>query len=116
MVLLLNKKILLKMERPYRERLEIIKEILGIILLNRNIPTTRLMQKANLSLQMFSNYISSLIKKELIIITIKSKKNLNGKPIGPEHKHYNLTELGRQYLEDYHVVDNFIEKYGMNEE
>ena len=104
------------MERQKRERLEIIKEILGVILLNRNTTSTRLIQKANLSPQMFNGYAEDLIKKELIIITTTSKKNLNGDPIGPEHKYYNLTELGRQYLEDYRIVDNFIEKYGMNEE
>jgi len=104
------------MKRQNRETLQVIKDILGIILLNRNITTTKLTQKANLSPNMFNEYISFLIKKELISIIITSKKNLNGKSIGPEHKHHNLTELGRQYLEDYKSIDNFIEKYGMNEE
>ncbi|KKK97468.1 hypothetical protein LCGC14_2652460 [marine sediment metagenome] len=104
------------MKRQKRTGLEIIKEILGIILLNRNIATTRLLYRANLSVPSFKEYTESLIKKELINITTTSKKNLNGDPISRETRHYNLTECGRQYLEDYQVVDNFIEKYGMNEE
>jgi len=104
------------MERQKRGTLEIIKNILGTILLNRNITSTKLINKANLSPHMFDEYNNFLIKKELITLTINSKKNLNGKSIGQEHKCYNLTELGRQYLEDYRIVDDFLEKYKINEE
>ena len=104
------------MGREKRQRLEIIKDILGIILLNRNIGPTHILYKANLSPLCFKEYTEYLIKKKLINITTTSKKNLNGDLISKESKHYNLTELGRQYLEDYKIVDNFIEKYGIDEE
>ncbi len=104
------------MKRIKRERLEVVKEILGIILLKRNIGPTHLLYKANLSPQMFLEYKKDLIEKGLIIETIRTKKNLNGEDVGLKRKSYNLTELGRQYLEDYHAVENFIEKYGLNEE
>ena len=43
-------------------------------------------------------------------------KIINGRKNKPGKNIFSLTELGRQYLEDYRVVDNFLEKYGMNEE
>ena len=96
-----------------RTKLEVIKDLLGIILLNRKIISTQLLYKANLSPQMFKDYQKELLEKGLINITRESKKkDLNGDPKGQVHKTFNLTELGRQYLEDYRVVDNFIEKYG----
>jgi len=105
------------MVKQKRERLKIIKEILGVILLNRNTGSTKIMQKANLSPQMFDEYKNYLIEKELILLTITDKKEIiNGKKFKAGKKCYNLTELGRQYLEDYRVVDNFLEKYGMDEE
>lgn len=105
------------MKQQKRIKIEIIKDILGIILLNRSIGYTRLLYKSNLYPQGFKDYIADLIKKNLITEEIISrKKHLNGEPQGPARKVYNLTELGREYLEDYKAIDNFIEKYDLNEE
>ncbi len=105
------------MKKQKRERLEVIKDILGIILLNRNIGSTKIIQKANLSPGMFRDYMEELINKGLVTLTITDKKEIiNGTKFKAGKNCYNLTELGREYLEDYKVVDNFIEKYGLNEE
>lgn len=105
------------MIRLKREKLEVIKEILGIIMLNRNIFSTKLLYKANLSPQMFKLYIEELLKRNLMSETITTKKEiLHGKKFKPGKKVYNLTELGRRYLEDYKVVEMFIEKYELNRE
>ncbi len=99
-----------------RNKLEVIKEILGVILLNRNIKQTNLLYKANLSPNMFEEYTQELIKRKLIKKeTIPGKMNLKGEEITRGNKIFNLTELGRQYLEDYKVVDMFLERYDLLE-
>jgi len=104
------------MKRQKRETLEVIKDILGVILLNRNIGVTKLIQKANLAGQSFNEYTTTLIKKELITITLTENKGLiNDRKLGPGRRIINLTEKGRQYLEDYKAVEMFKEKYGLNE-
>ena len=105
------------MSKLKRNKPEIIKEMLGVILLNRNILATRLLYKANLSPNMIKDYTKELVEKKLISETITSKKEiLNGRKSKPGHRIFNLTELGRQYLEDYKAVELFLEKYGLIEE
>jgi len=100
-----------------REKPEIIKDILGVILLNRNILKTNLLYKSNLSPIMFRGYTNLLIDKKLIKCkTIPGKTNLNKEEVTRGHKTFNLTEKGRQYLEDYKTIEMFLEKYGLNEE
>lgn len=100
-----------------RGKLEIIKDILGAISLNRNIITTKLLYKSNLSIPSFKNYTNLLIERKLIECKIlPGRKNLNKEKITKGHKTFNLTELGRQYLEDYKAIEMFLEKYGLNEE
>ncbi len=100
-----------------RNKLEIIKDFLGAILLNRNIGSTRLLYKSNVSPQMFKDYINELIEKDLISKTITTEKQiLNGYKCKPGHTIFNLTVRGREYLEDYKAVELFLEKYGLNEE
>ena len=103
------------MIRTKREKLKIIKDILGVILLNRNIPPTRLLYKANLSPGMFKDYIEELIDRGLISEKIITKnEKIDGRKFKEGKKIYNLTELSREYLEDYKVVDMFLEKYGLD--
>ncbi len=105
------------MPRKKRNTLEIIKEILGVILLNRNISPTKLLYKANLSPQMLKDRVNDLIGKGLMSRIIVLKGEIyNGKKSKAERKYLNLTELGRQYLEDYKAVEIFLEKYELNEE
>ena len=99
------------MKRQKRERLDVIKDILGVILLNRNLLPTKLLYKTNMSPNGLKEYTRFLLDKGLI------NKSTIIKPgrAKIEHAIYNLTELGRQYLEDYKAVEMFTEKYGLND-
>lgn len=89
-----------------RERLDIIKDILSSIRENRNIKPTRLLYSSNLSPQMFKEYINELISKGFIKIDINEN----------EKKTFSLTKKGNQFLEEYRVIENFIENFGLWEE
>ena len=105
------------MLKKNRNKLEIIKDMLGAILLNRNISPTNLLYKANLSPNMFKDYTEELLEKGLIKDKIiPGRTNLDGKKLAKDHRTFNLTELGREFLEDYKAVDLFLEKYELNEE
>lgn len=104
------------MLRLKRNKLEIIKDLLGIILLNRNILLGKLIHKSNLSPPSLKEYTKELVEKGLIKERIiEGKKKLNGKPKTIDRRSYNLTELGREFLEDYRAIDLFLEKYSLNE-
>jgi len=87
-----------------REYLTIIYDILKTIQnLRGEAKTTHIIYKANLSHQMFTEYIEELIKRELI-----TKINKNNK------KTYSLTEKGFNYLKDYMAIKGFAESYGLD--
>ena len=86
-----------------RERLEIIKDILRAIRENRNIKPTRLLYASNLSPQMFKDYINELISKGFIELDIDAK----------EKKTFSLTQKGYEFLEEYRIVENFVENFGL---
>lgn len=86
-----------------RERLDIIKDILRAIRENRNIKPTRLLYASNLSPQMFKEYINELISKEFIKLDVDKK----------EKKTFSLTGRGNEFLEEYKVIENFIENFGL---
>jgi predicted transcriptional regulator len=86
-----------------RERLDIIKDILYSIRENRNIKPTRLLYSSNLSPQMFKDYINELITKKFIALDID--KN--------EKKTFSLTEKGNNFLEEYRVIERFVENFGL---
>jgi len=86
-----------------RERLEIIKDILRSIRENRNIKPTRLLYASNLSPQMFKEYINELITKDFIKLDVDKK----------EKKTFSLTEKGNEFLEEYRVIENFVENFGL---
>ena len=86
-----------------RERLEIIKDILMAIRENRNIKPTRLLYASNLSPQMFKDYINELISKEFINLDIGEK----------EKKTFSLTKKGNNFLEEYRIIENFVENFGL---
>lgn len=85
-----------------RERLEIIKDILKAIMANRKIKPTRLLYASNLSPQMFKDYISELLKKELIKDELIKKQ-----------KYFMLTAKGNEFLEQYKVIESFVENFGL---
>tara|TARA_Y100000310_G_scaffold327801_1_gene394720 strand:- start:293 stop:565 length:273 start_codon:yes stop_codon:yes gene_type:complete len=86
-----------------RERLDIIKDILYAIRDNRNIKPTRLLYASNLSPQMFKDYINELIEKGFIQLDIDEK----------EKKTFSLTNKGNNFLEEYRVIENFVESFGL---
>ena len=86
-----------------RERLEVIKDILEAIKEGRHIKPTRLLYASNLSPQMFKDYINELITKEFI----KIENYDEGK------KTFSLTKKGYEFLEQYKIIQNFIDNFGL---
>lgn len=86
-----------------RERLDIIRDVLGSIRNNRNIKPTRLLYASNLSPQMFKDYINELIEKGFIQLDIDKK----------EKKTFSLTKKGNDFLEEYRVIERFVESFGL---
>ena len=86
-----------------RERLEVIRDILNSIRNNRNIKPTRLLYSSNLSPQMFKDYVDELLKKEFVILEEDNK----GK------KFFRLNKKGNAFLEEYRIIENFVENFGL---
>ena len=86
-----------------RERLGVIRDILQSIRDNRNIKPTRLLYASNLSPQMFKDYINELISKEFIKLDVDEK----------EKKTFSLTQKGNEFLEEYRIIENFVESFGL---
>jgi len=84
-----------------RERLEVIKDILIVIRGNKEIGPTRLLYASNLSPQMFKDYVNELLKKDLIKMKCDEK----------EKKAFILTKKGYDFLQEYRVIENFIENF-----
>lgn len=86
-----------------RERLEVIRDILNTIRQNREIKPTRLLYASNLSPQMFKEYINELIAKGFIKLEVSEN----------EKKLFSLTKKGSDFLQEYKVIENFIENFGL---
>lgn len=86
-----------------RERLEVIKDILLSIRETRNIKPTRLLYSSNLSPQMFKDYINELLAKGFVKLEIDKK----------EKKTFSLTKKGHDFLQEYRVIENLIENFGL---
>nr|MBA4405557.1 hypothetical protein [Nanoarchaeum sp.] len=87
-----------------RDRLEIIHDILYAIKEKHgNIKPTHILYKSNLSHQMLTEYLNELISKNFIV----EKVDKDGK------RKYELTERGYAYINDYSVIRNFVDSYGL---
>lgn len=86
-----------------RERLDVIKDILTAIKDHRKIKPTRLLYASNLSPQMFKEYINELIEKGFIKLDVDEK----------EKKFFSLMKKGQDFLQEYKVIENFIENFGL---
>ena len=86
-----------------RERLEIIKDILNSVRDSKEIKPTRLLYSSNLSPQMFKDYVEELVRKNMI----KFQESGKGK------KTILLTGKGNEFLEQYKVIENFVESFGL---
>ena len=100
MVLLKHPKI--KMAKK-RERLTVIRDILKSVREKRSIKPTRLLYSSNLSPQMFKEYIDELLNKNFL----KAEIDKNNK------KTFSLTPRGHEFLEQYKVIENFIDNFGL---
>jgi predicted transcriptional regulator len=86
-----------------RERLEVIRDIIQSISTSRQIKPTRLLYASNLSPQMFKEYINELLTKGFIKFEIDKK----------EKKTFLLTKKGQEFLQEYRVIENFVENFGL---
>lgn len=87
-----------------RERLEIIYSILKTIQENpKNTKPTHILYKSNLSHQMLTEYLKEL----------SDGKFLEEKTDKQSKKYYVLTEKGFKYLQDYQIVQGFLDSYGL---
>lgn len=86
-----------------RERLAVIRDILNSIRNNKKIKPTRLLYASNLSPQMFKEYVNELLKKGFIEL----------EHLEEDRKTFNLTKKGNSFLEEYRVIENFIENFGL---
>ena len=86
-----------------RERLEVIRDILNSVREKRKIKPTRLLYSSNLSPQMFKTYVDELIKKDFIKIEIDKK----------DKKYFILSKKGNEFLQEYVVIQNFVENFGL---
>ncbi len=86
-----------------RERLDIIRDILLSIRESRKIKPTRLLYASNLSPQMFKDYMDELLTKKFVCFNEDEK----GK------KTITLTKKGNDFLEEYRVIESFIQNFGL---
>ena len=91
------------MTKKKRERLQVIRDILDSIRKTRNIKPTRLLYSSNLSPQMFKEYVNELIEKGFMKIDIDKK----------DKKTFLLTPKGFEFLQEYKVIENFVENFGL---
>jgi predicted transcriptional regulator len=89
-----------------RERLDVIRDIIQTIKENRQIKPTRLLYASNLSPQMFKEYVNELMEKKFIKLDVEGKE-------GKEKKSFSLTKKGQDFLQEYRVIENFIENFGL---
>jgi predicted transcriptional regulator len=86
-----------------RDRLQVIHDILRTIKdKNGKIKPTHILYKSNLSHQMMDEYMSELIEKKFI----SEEKIENSKT-------YSITQKGLEYLNQYKLIVNFVESFGL---
>ena len=86
-----------------RERLDVIRDILNTVRENRQIKPTRLLYASNLSPQMFKEYINELLEKKFIKLEVDGK----------DKKFFSLAKRGQDFIQEYKVIENFIENFGL---
>ncbi len=108
---------MVRSNKKKRERLEVIYDILNVIRESgNNIRPTRLLQKSNLSPQMFKEYINELASKEFVVKEdgsggSRGEKGVKGKGSGV--KFFCLTPKGFEFLSEYRVITAFIDNFGL---
>lgn len=86
-----------------RDRIQILHDVLlAIQQKGPEAKPTHILYKANLSHKVLSEYLSETLEQGLI-----EEKEDDGK------KTYSLTEKGYKFLQDFKVIENFLESYGL---
>jgi predicted transcriptional regulator len=87
-----------------RDRLQVIYDILKTISeKNGRIKPTHILYKSNLSHQMMEEYLNELIKKNFVVEIQDDKSKL-----------YSITSKGKAYLDQYKLILNFTESFGLS--
>ncbi len=86
-----------------RERLEVIRDILNKVKENKSIKPTRLLYASNLSPQMFKEYMAELLEKKFVQLDVDNK----------DKKSFSMTKKGQDFLQEYKIIENFIENFGL---
>ena len=87
-----------------RDRLQVIHDILKAIQdKNGKIKPTHILYKSNLSHQMMEEYLNELIEGGFVI----ENQSSSGKT-------YSLTQKGFNYLQQYKVITDFVESFGLS--
>lgn len=87
-----------------RSRLQVIKDILSTIDKKKEgTKPTHILYKSNLSHNMMDDYLTELISKEFIKKTTTKKG-----------KTYSITKKGRDYLDQYKLIESFTESFGLD--
>ncbi|MFA5797378.1 MAG: winged helix-turn-helix domain-containing protein [Candidatus Woesearchaeota archaeon] len=87
-----------------RDRLQIIHDILKAIQdKNNRIKPTHILYKSNLSHQMMEEYLDELMGKGFVI-----------KNVDKAGKTYSLTQKGFDYLNQYKLIHEFADSFGLN--
>lgn len=85
-----------------RNPLEIMYDILDTINKKRGPANpTHILYKSNLSYKMLKDYINELLEKDFI------------KEEGDKKRVYSLTKKGKEYLSNYHIMTNFLDRFGL---
>jgi len=85
-----------------RSKLDIIRDILGILRSNKKTKITHLIYKANLSNNIIKGYIEELSKNGMMNEIIENKK-----------KFYVITKKGLEFIEEYNKMKIFTDAYGL---
>lgn len=87
-----------------RNRLEIIRDILIVIKQRQGgVKPTHILYKSNLSYAMMEEYLTELLEKEFIVQERRDKG----------HRAYVITEKGLKYLEQYRLIAEFSDSFGL---
>ena len=87
-----------------RDRLEIIHDILSVVQKRgERVKPTHILYKSNLSHQMLQTYLKELEDGGFLVIE-QDKKG----------KRFLLTEKAYKYMQDYGMIQSFLESYGLD--
>ena len=97
----------MNIKRKNRGRLEIINDILDVINKSKVIRPTKLMHKSNLSPDLYKEYVNFLVKDKFVQIDLIKKNNVR------EYSNISILKRGKDYLNDYKNIKEFLIKYGL---